>query len=227
MASGRARTFRLERLVSRQCSAEQRNPMIGRVSFVESWTRETGPDEILALVCLLKVFAPLSASSAAEPAESLPPLFYVIGVSSQVTSIDAMGLSPGPAGDANRKSTLLHPIACMGGECRRIVDPPVAYDNDWFAKLLARSRRRRNSSQTRWFPSMGTTTTSLPTSRKRSSTPTGDGVRKQGICPVRRRLPASPARGGHCQSRQRNADDGRARQLRPAVAISRVVGLHQ
>jgi hypothetical protein len=48
-----------------------------------------------------------------------------------------MGLSPGPAGDANRKSTLLHPIACMGGECRRIVDPPVAYDNDWFAKLLA------------------------------------------------------------------------------------------
>jgi len=82
------------------------------------------------------MLAPYSAY-AAEPAESLPPLFYVLGVSSEVTNIDAMGLSPGAAGDANRKSILLHPIACMGGECRRIVDPPVAYDNDWLAKLLA------------------------------------------------------------------------------------------
>jgi hypothetical protein len=77
------------------------------------------------------------AAHAAEPAQPLPPLFYVIGLSSEVVSLDSLGIASGPAGDANRKATLLHSIACMGGVCRRIVDPPVAWDNNWLTGLLA------------------------------------------------------------------------------------------
>lgn len=88
----------------------------------------------------LRLFAALLVmpfpSFAAAP-EPLPPLFYVVVVNSQVTNIDSMGLTPGPTGDAGRKSKLMHSIACMGGQCRRIVDPPQAYDRNWFAKLLA------------------------------------------------------------------------------------------
>src|SRR5688572_23140258 len=74
---------------------------------------------------------------AAEPSKPLPPLFYVVGLRSEVASLDSLGLAPGPTGDAERKATLLHSIACIGGECRRIVDPPVAWDNDWLVRLLA------------------------------------------------------------------------------------------
>jgi hypothetical protein len=74
---------------------------------------------------------------AAEPAEPLPPLFYVVGLRSEVASLDSLGIAPGPTGDTDRKATLLHSIACMGGTCRRIVDPPVAWDNIWLNRLLA------------------------------------------------------------------------------------------
>src|SRR5262245_13229446 len=83
---------------------------------------------------LVLLLAPLPAFTAPEP---LPPLIYVVGVGSQVTNADAMGLSPGPAGTAARTTSLLHSIACIDGECRRIGDPPVAWDNDWIARLLA------------------------------------------------------------------------------------------
>ena len=81
----------------------------------------------LGLALMLAPFA----AHAAEPAEPLPPLFYVIDLHSEVATLDSLGLSPGPTGDTDRKATLLHSIACMGGECRRIVDPPVAWGNDW------------------------------------------------------------------------------------------------
>jgi hypothetical protein len=60
-----------------------------------------------------------------------------MGLGSEVASLDSLGIAPGPSGDADRKATLLHSIACMGGECRRIVDPPLAWDNDWLTRLLA------------------------------------------------------------------------------------------
>ena len=89
----------------------------------------------------LRLFAALMlapfAAQAAEPADSKPPLFYVIALSSEVVSLDSLGLTPGVTGDANRKSTLLHPIACIGGECRRIVDPPLAHDRNWHRAVLA------------------------------------------------------------------------------------------
>jgi len=84
---------------------------------------------------LALMLAPFAAHSA-EP-EPLPPLFYVINLHSEVATLYSLGLSPGPSGDANRKARLLHSIACMGGECRRIVDPPVSWGNDWLAGLLA------------------------------------------------------------------------------------------
>jgi hypothetical protein len=93
------------------------------------------------LMKTVRLFTALMLASfmahAAEPAEPLPPLFYVIGLGSEVASLYSLGLTPGPAGDADRKATLLHSIACMGGECRRIVDPPLAWDNDWLTRLLA------------------------------------------------------------------------------------------
>jgi hypothetical protein len=91
-----------------------------------------------SLRLLIALLAPFAAQAAEpEPADSLPPLFYVIALSSEVVTLDSLGLTPGVIGDANRKSTLLHPIACMSGECRRIVDPPGSNDRNWLRALLA------------------------------------------------------------------------------------------
>ena len=82
------------------------------------------------------LLAPLGAQSA-EPVESLPPFIYVIERITEPKNLELLGLAEWPAGDANRNASLLQPLACAGGECRRMIEAPQTTDPDWLSKLLA------------------------------------------------------------------------------------------
>jgi hypothetical protein len=86
------------------------------------------------------LFVPLLAAAAAPtPTESVPPFIYYIAPISHGLNerLESLGVLPAHGGDADRKASLLHPLACAGGECRRLLEPPRTNDPKWYATLLA------------------------------------------------------------------------------------------
>ena len=84
------------------------------------------------------LLVPLIAS-AASPAESTPPfIYYIVPISDGLNErLESLGLLPAHGGDADRKAKVLHSVACAGGPCRRLVEPPRTNDPKWYSTLLA------------------------------------------------------------------------------------------
>jgi len=84
------------------------------------------------------LLAPLMASAAA-PADTVPPfIYYIAPISDGLNErLESLGLLPPHGGDADRKASVLRPLACAGGPCRRLVEPPITHDPKWYSTLLA------------------------------------------------------------------------------------------
>ena len=89
---------------------------------------------VFSALLLVPLIAP-----AASPAESTPPfIYYIAPISDGLNErLESLGLLPAHGGDADRKAKVLRPVACAGGPCRRLVEPPRTNDPKWYSTLLA------------------------------------------------------------------------------------------
>jgi hypothetical protein len=108
--------------------------------------------KIHCLLTLLVVLVP--AAPTAEPADSLPPLIYTVTLKSEAVDSGSLGLLPAliskaylkthdqfldalKQNSANDPQGLLHPLACVGGVCRRLMEQPAGAGADWLTMQLA------------------------------------------------------------------------------------------